>query len=173
MLDSCKVKLARNAISVLKTKRPLNSRFIYRHLVVLTTAVAGCSISFDQSHLVAYADHCPIEVGATSQNLPINRDLNILHELLAYLELFNRKLSNILVLLLRSIFLLINFTPAVAAAPLLIFGDESSSVWWNIMRNSIRRSGPCTTKFAQWLATRPDLFPLSLCENLQVYKMER
>jgi hypothetical protein len=54
------------------------------------------------------------------------------------------------------------------ALPLLAVGEKGSSTWWNILRDSIRRSGPCTTKFAQWLATRPDLFPLFICENLQV-----
>jgi len=39
--------------------------------------------------------------------------------------------------------------------------------WWSALRMAIRASGPCTIKLAQWMATRPDLFPFCVCRNLQ------
>ena len=61
------------------------------------------------------------------------------------------------------------FTPTILTSPLLLLHPDSPSLvwWWSLLRDSIRRSGPCNIKFSQWIATRPDLFPLVLCQQLQ------
>lgn len=69
---------------------------------------------------------------------------------------------------MRSLYLMLTFTPAAACCPLLLVGNESISLWWwSLLRDCIRLSGPCGTKFAQWIATRPDLFPLTVCQQLE------
>jgi len=42
-----------------------------------------------------------------------------------------------------------------------------SDYWFALFKSSVRYSGPCIMKFTQWLATRPDLLPLSACLELQ------
>lgn len=60
------------------------------------------------------------------------------------------------------------FTPAVAASPILLTGSESlRSGWWDLVRYAIHASGPCLTKFAQWAATRPDIFEAKMCKELE------
>jgi len=44
--------------------------------------------------------------------------------------------------------------------------------WWRALRMAIRASGPCTIKLAQWMATRPDLFPFCVCRNLQELQID-
>ena len=70
----------------------------------------------------------------------------------------------------RSVYLALIFAPSLISAPLLFLSDDGSvhfNWWWSLFRDSIRRSGPCNIKFSQWIATRPDLFPLVVCEQLQ------
>jgi aarF domain-containing kinase len=73
----------------------------------------------------------------------------------------------ILRVLLRSIYLSLLFSAPILFSPLLFFNKTYSENWWEMLKNSIRLSGPCLTKFAQWIATRPDLFPIDLCKHLQ------
>lgn len=60
------------------------------------------------------------------------------------------------------------FTPAAVASPLLLTGSDSvKDGWWELIRCAIFASGPCLTKFAQWAATRPDIFNSKFCKELE------
>ena len=142
---------------------PLSTRVM--SLAVLVPA----SASFAVHHFPASADSV-VAQGPTTI-LSISKDSTnrpLLYRIIDFAYWLERWIADVIDLLLRSGFLFFNFSPAVLSLPLLVLGEKGSSTWWNIFRDSIRRSGPCTTKFAQWLATRPDLFPLFICENLQV-----
>ena len=79
-----------------------------------------------------------------------------------------RRARALWMLLKRSLYLFCVLAPAAATAPALLLGHERLSVaWWAFFRDCIRWSGPCATKFAQWIATRPDLFPLAMCQHLE------
>lgn len=69
---------------------------------------------------------------------------------------------------LGSIFLL--FSPSLFSWPIvhLIRSDFIYNKWWDILRSSIRLAGPCLSKFAQWISTRPDLFPYRVCKELEI-----
>lgn len=70
----------------------------------------------------------------------------------------------------RSVQLAFIFSPLLIATPLLLWNSNTSSceaAWWETLKTSIKRAGPCFTKFAQWTATRPDLFPERLCKELE------
>lgn len=41
-----------------------------------------------------------------------------------------------------------------------------SRAWWETFKSCIKRSGPCSIKFAQWISTRPDLIPIRCCRQL-------
>jgi hypothetical protein len=94
-----------------------------------------------------------------------------------------RKLLRALYLGWRVVFLAAAFTPPVCACPLLFLPASFTCVavlicrgshahiisagvrsaahkwWWALLRTSVLHAGACTIKFAQWAATRPDLFP--------------
>eukprot|EP01041_Mallomonas_annulata_P005735 gene5735-11597_t len=68
-------------------------------------------------------------------------------------------------------FLAFLFVPVIASSPVLATIFESPAYrnwWWDLLRNKIRQSGPCISKLAQWIATRPDLFPIYICNELQL-----
>ena len=69
----------------------------------------------------------------------------------------------------RSTYLALVFAPPLLTSPLLLFSRDGETVqwWWSLLRTTICRSGPCNIKFSQWIATRPDLFPLVVCQQLQ------
>jgi hypothetical protein len=84
----------------------------------------------------------------------------------ALLRLLDRKLKNMIMVIIRCIHLMYYFSPAICTSPLLLQKDgDVSKWWWALLRDCIRKSGPFSTKLAQWISTRPDLFPLSLCKN--------
>ena len=83
------------------------------------------------------------------------------------LKLLKKKLQNMIMVIIRSISLMYYFSPVICASPLLLRKNgEINRWWWALLRDCIRKSGPFSTKLAQWISTRPDLFPLSLCRNL-------
>ena len=97
-----------------------------------------------------------------------NNNLKILNDLMQSLHWLERKVHTLWLLVLRSLYLMLVFSPALVSSPVLLIGHEPMVLrWWSLFRDCIRMSGPCATKFAQWIATRPDLFPLSMCQHLQ------
>jgi hypothetical protein len=86
-------------------------------------------------------------------------------ELLSWVRM---TINSLKAIVFRFIYLIFSFSPAVLTSPILLLDDrEFKRRWWVMLRNCIRQSGPCFTKFAQWISTRPDLFPLSVCKNLE------
>ena len=69
----------------------------------------------------------------------------------------------------RLLYQSIIFAPVLGAAPLLLLPlpEQYSRQWWRLAKYVIGISGACATKLAQWIATRPDLFPISVCAHLQ------
>jgi len=81
-----------------------------------------------------------------------------------------RSLTEGVRILQRTGYLACIFAPSVLTSPVLLLSDEQSPAvkwWWSLLRDCIRWSGPCNIKFSQWIATRPDLFPLVMCQQLQ------
>ncbi|RWR85416.1 putative serine/threonine-protein kinase abkC isoform X1 [Cinnamomum micranthum f. kanehirae] len=72
-----------------------------------------------------------------------------------------------LILLLRSIYLAILFSPAITMAPFAdSFGVQFRKTWLHIVHLTLEKAGPAFIKWGQWAATRPDLFPRDLCTEL-------
>ena len=71
-------------------------------------------------------------------------------------------------ILQRSTYLALVYVPALITSPILIIANDSiTEWWWGLFKSCIISSGPCSLKFAQWIATRPDLFPVTLCDQLK------
>ncbi|KAL7617925.1 hypothetical protein Lser_V15G04495 [Lactuca serriola] len=72
-----------------------------------------------------------------------------------------------LILLFRAIYLAILFSPSMAMAPFADhFGVSSRQKWIYLVRRTLEIAGPAFIKWGQWAATRPDLFPTDLCNEL-------
>ncbi|KAL5990949.1 hypothetical protein ACLOJK_011855 [Asimina triloba] len=71
------------------------------------------------------------------------------------------------ILLLRTLYLSILFFPALALAPFAdSFGVQFRKMWLHLVHHTLERAGPAFIKWGQWAATRPDLFPRDLCNEL-------
>jgi predicted unusual protein kinase regulating ubiquinone biosynthesis (AarF/ABC1/UbiB family) len=76
---------------------------------------------------------------------------------------------NLFQLLKRLTFFSLYFTPTVLTSPILLISSPSLELkWWQLVRWSIFSCGPCLTKFSQWAATRPDIFPTRFCKELEL-----
>lgn len=110
-----------------------------------------------KKHLLAIARSQKVQSNGSNER-------NI-HRALRWLK---KKLDILVSLIFRSIYLMLAFGPVLLTSGLLLSdSDDIKGWWWAFFRDSIRKSGPCSTKFAQWIATRPDLFPMLLCKNLE------
>lgn len=73
----------------------------------------------------------------------------------------------------RLFYICLHLTPPLLLAPLLLFNNHDIALTWSrILKTCIENCGPCCIKFAQWIATRPDLFPLYVCETLEGLQAE-
>ena len=142
----------------------------------VATSVAGGWVYYNWSnHVAGYssppqcqavADAAPFAVAVADPPLPVT----VLEAALAVVWRWLCGLLEGAQIAYRASELMLNFAPAILTSPLLLLRDPASPQsrwWWSLLRESIRRSGPCNTKFSQWIATRPDLFPLVLCQQLQ------
>jgi aarF domain-containing kinase len=65
------------------------------------------------------------------------------------------------------------FSPAMLSAPLLLFSDEAKhATWWKLFKSCVRTAGACFTKLAQWISTRPDLFPARVCREFETLQTD-
>lgn len=65
----------------------------------------------------------------------------------------------------RSLELLTIYSPTFLTSPILLVNSSYyTDLWWRAFKYSISIAGPCHIKFAQWVATRPDLFPDYVCK---------
>ncbi|CAI0406904.1 unnamed protein product [Linum tenue] len=72
-----------------------------------------------------------------------------------------------LILLVRTFYLTILFTPSLVMAPFADwFGPRFRDYWLRVVLRTLERAGPAFIKWGQWAATRPDLFPRDLCTKL-------
>lgn len=85
----------------------------------------------------------------------------------AYMSRFLLDILEVLILMLRAIYLAILFSPSIAMAPFAdSFGPQFRTFWLQVVHRSLERAGPAFIKWGQWAATRPDLFPRDLCSEL-------
>lgn len=111
----------------------------------------------------------PLRVLADAEDyLPIGNSL-YMHAQDGHMYLVSLILSvfEALVLFMRTIYLALLFSPAIAMAPFAdSFGPEFRREWLHVVRVTLEKAGPAFIKWGQWAATRPDLFPRDLCIEL-------
>lgn len=62
---------------------------------------------------------------------------------------------------LRAGWIFLKLAPSFLTLPVAIFWSKARCVWWKYVIWVLGTSGPTAIKFAQWMGTRPDLFPES------------
>ncbi|CAM8951824.1 unnamed protein product [Rhodiola kirilowii] len=73
----------------------------------------------------------------------------------------------LVILLLRTVHIAVLFSPCIAMAPFAdSFGAEFRKTWLKVVHQTLEKAGPAFIKWGQWAATRPDLFPQDLCDEL-------
>ncbi|KAL5566041.1 hypothetical protein UlMin_029205 [Ulmus minor] len=71
------------------------------------------------------------------------------------------------ILLIRVFYLTMLFTPSIVMAPFAdSWGVQFRKTWLQIVHRTLEKAGPAFIKWGQWAATRPDLFPRDLCNQL-------
>ena len=65
----------------------------------------------------------------------------------------------------RFIELVIIFSPLLLSSPILFF-ERYRSTWYRVFTSTVVYAGPTFVKLSQWIATRPDVFPLKFCLEL-------
>lgn len=84
-----------------------------------------------------------------------------------YLTSFVFSLLEGFILFFRAIYLAILFSPCIAMAPFAdILGIQFRQTWLRVVHLTLEKAGPAFIKWGQWAATRPDLFPRDLCNEL-------
>lgn len=69
-------------------------------------------------------------------------------------------------MLLHVFRLFLLFTPLVITAPLVFHFGISRPTWMAMLRETMEAAGPAYIKWGQWAATRKDMFPPDMCQEL-------
>jgi len=131
-----------------------------------------------ETHCEPIAVASPVAASTTSSQA-INEEQSILmkakNALISYMKSLYKDIKRFWSMFTRTTILILRFTPCVLTLPFVYTIQNKSFMnsndinfwWWKYLRYSVRSQGPCTIKLCQWIATRPDLFPFTLCRNLQ------
>lgn len=71
--------------------------------------------------------------------------------------------------LFRTGWILIKLFPCTLTLPVALLSERSRAYWWKYVLWALATSGPTAIKFAQWVGTRPDLFPRSAVDALSQF----
>lgn len=82
------------------------------------------------------------------------------------MELLQRNKGNVIYLSWRCIQLCIIFGPLAIAAP-VCYGLQRWDGWYGWVVECLERAGATFIKLGQWASTRPDVFPVELCDALK------
>jgi aarF domain-containing kinase len=107
--------------------------------------------------------------------------LSLIEQLVTWYKSLRKRIKRVIKLLSRFLNLMAMYTPVMVALPFVAIAQYDDLVdtdncadfwWWKWLRSATRSAGPCTIKLCQWIATRPDLFPFTLCRHLQELQIE-
>jgi len=95
------------------------------------------------------------------------RSLATTRKAMAAEDLQDARAPGTLRLCVRAVFLCWAFLPATLTFWLAFFvGPFRRRLWYPLLTWCLGRAGACFVKWAQWSATRSDLFPVALCNSL-------
>ncbi|KAJ8427876.1 hypothetical protein Cgig2_008704 [Carnegiea gigantea] len=143
---------------------------------VITRIAQAFSIASTRSHLVVpgiftwiFGELALTQTARAESNyLPSRNDVYMrAQDGHAYMTRLLFDVIEVLILVLRAIYLAILFSPSIAMAPFAdSFGPQFRNYWLQVVHRTLEKAGPAFIKWGQWAATRPDLFPRDLCSEL-------
>lgn len=69
-----------------------------------------------------------------------------------FIDLIYKRIDYCLKIFFRTLLLMFYFSPTLVTSPVLLVKNEKlNNIWWNCLQYSIRSSGPCSIKLAQWV----------------------
>ncbi|KAF5728972.1 AarF domain-containing kinase isoform 2 [Tripterygium wilfordii] len=85
----------------------------------------------------------------------------------AYMTSLVFSVIEVVILIMRALYLSILFSPSIMMAPFVsLGGPQFRKTWLRVVHRTLEKAGPAFIKWGQWAATRPDLFPRDLCTKL-------
>ncbi|KAG2448971.1 hypothetical protein HYH02_005725 [Chlamydomonas schloesseri] len=129
----------------------------------LPVALALAVVELWRSSRIAHADAAQLqfqieETPATTGDEPGS---------LAWWQELPLQMAGLLENLARSLWLLLLFAPVLLTAPVALQLQWKRAEWIELLRKTLEAAGPAFIKWGQWAATRHDLFPPDMCEELE------
>ncbi|GMH33191.1 hypothetical protein BSKO_01025 [Bryopsis sp. KO-2023] len=86
---------------------------------------------------------------------------------LSWCRAWLRRVSRLAINVYRLIWLTVAFSPLVVLSPFAFWLGWGQDFWMSQLRATLERCGPAFIKWGQWAATRKDMFPATLCMELE------
>eukprot|EP00532_Pseudo-nitzschia_australis_P008436 CAMPEP_0168164238 /NCGR_PEP_ID=MMETSP0139_2-20121125/828_1 /TAXON_ID=44445 /ORGANISM="Pseudo-nitzschia australis, Strain 10249 10 AB" /LENGTH=502 /DNA_ID=CAMNT_0008081237 /DNA_START=322 /DNA_END=1828 /DNA_ORIENTATION=- len=99
---------------------------------------------------------------------------SILDRMMRWLQKFRRELSRFCFITIRTSEVILRISPLLILTPAALVSTHVlgspmfSKLAWNYTIKAIQGLGPVAIKFCQWAATRRDIFPPTLCDQLSI-----
>jgi hypothetical protein len=75
-------------------------------------------------------------------------------------------------LMLRAMYLVALFSPCLIMGAFVEENSHFRTLWMHMLLRTLELAGPAFIKWGQWASTRPDIFPVDICDELAKLHMQ-
>lgn len=128
-----------------------------RHYVILPPGHPLTSAARQRHRVLFSASFAPVDSAAWNAGALVDAE--------SFRQRFMRRVR----MFLRACALVVIWSPALLLLPCAYF-ERTWPMYVDVAASCFRRSGPVAMKLAQWVASRPDVFPQLVCDRLAVFQ---
>lgn len=109
-------------------------------------------------------------IACSTNGIRINSPKNILLRWINFIRLWWQNTWKMILVASRTADVTIRLSPLLILSPATVLSGSPtvSNLTWRYTISAIQGIGPVAVKFAQWIATRRDIFPPTFCDRLSV-----
>jgi aarF domain-containing kinase len=159
-------KISSSIKNIIGLPKSSNNKTFYKRSIIFAGILVSTNLNKSHCESNIYLNKNTLCNNNNNNEQLIETNKPIISKIYNILSKCINNINNTILVIYRSLYHLICFTPSILTLPTLLF-NSNYDWWFEILKHNVRNSGPCTIKLCQWIATRPDLFPIYLCNHLQ------
>ncbi|KAH9547034.1 hypothetical protein CY35_11G012500 [Sphagnum magellanicum] len=108
---------------------------------------------------------------AVAEQLHSFRELTSQQQAMSFTSVYHETVEAVK-LMLRAMYLVALFSPCLIMGAFVEENSHFRTLWMHMLLRTLELAGPAFIKWGQWASTRPDIFPVDICDELAKLHMQ-